>query len=172
MTPRTLAVTVLAGVLLAGPAQAASFTTTHNEIESTFTLEFIGLPSLPSYTQIRLDGVEGLVWQTTDPALLPSTEFNGTGFTVSPNGIDPDAENLEMQYEGAPPPPANSITYHYFADSYDFVGYEDVEWVMVSGDTEFSLTGPKPLLLPEPSTGSLCLLALATACMLRRSLNG
>jgi hypothetical protein len=89
----------------------------------------------------------------------------GTGFTV--NG-----SNLEMKYEGSPPPSTNFISYHYL-DGYVFTGFESVDWILVTelgGGAEVRLTGDRPIIVPvpEPSTGSLCLVGLTTMCLTRK----
>jgi hypothetical protein len=142
----------LFAILTVGPATAQAFTTTVDTAARTVRIDFTGLPA---YEQIRLEGVTGLFWCACLDLGNPSS-LSSTGFTV--NGA-----NLEMQYEGAPPPSTNFITYHYL-DGYAFTGVEQVDWVVVAevGGGETRLTGDRPMLMvvPEPSTALLFLFGL------------
>jgi hypothetical protein len=144
-------------LLIMAPTTAFAFTTSVDTAAQTVRVEFTGLPA---YEQIRLEGVDGLFWCACLDPDNPSS-LSSTGFTV--NG-----DNLEMQYEGSTPPPStNYIIYHYL-DGYVFKGFESVEWVVVSGADEISLTGERPILepVPEPSSTSLSAIALAVVGVL------
>ena len=145
-------VVVLLSMLFIGPTTAQAFTMTVDTTAQTVRIDFTGLPA---YEQIRLEGVDGLFWCACLDLDNPSS-LSSTGFTV--NG-----SNLEMQYEGAPPPSTNFITYHYL-DGYVFTGFEQVDWVVVAevAGGETTLTGDRPMLMvvPEPSTALLFLFGL------------
>jgi hypothetical protein len=145
-------------MLLVAPTTAQAFTTTVDTVAQTVRVDFTGLPA---YEQIRLEGVTGLFWCACIDLDNPSS-MSSTGFTV--NG-----SNLEMQYEGAPPPSTNFITYHYL-DGYVFTGFEQVDWVVITqlDGEEMTLVGDRPLFVPEPSTTSLSLTALVVVGLLVR----
>jgi len=84
-----------------------------------------------------------------------------------------NGSNLEMQYEGAPPPSTNFIIYHYL-DGYVFTGFEQVDWIVVTqlDGEEMTLVGDRPLLVPEPLPTSLSLTALAVVGLLARTRGG
>jgi hypothetical protein len=155
----SILICALVAVLFLGPTMGFAFTTSVDTDTQMVRVDFTGLPD---YTQIRLEGVDGLFWCACLDSNNPSS-LSSTGFTV--NG-----GNLEMQYEGSTPPPStNYITYHYL-DGYAFTGYEPVEWVLVSGADETRLTGKRPVLVlvPEPSTATLWLVGLALMGSTRR----
>jgi hypothetical protein len=150
---------VAAVAFFAGAAQAVTVTTSVFTDTQTVRLDFT---ELPPYEQIRLEAVEALYWCNCVDLKNPST-LEGTGFTVN-------ASNLEMKYEGAPPPSTNYIIYHYL-DGYVPTGFESVEWIVVTqsvGD-DLRLTGDRPLFVPEPSTAMLCLIGLVTISVAKRS---
>ena len=154
----------LAGVVvafLAGAAQAVTVTTTVDTNARSIVLDFT---ELPPYEQIRLEGVNALYWCNCVDLDNPSSLL-GTGFTV--NG-----DNLEMQYEGAPPPSTNFIDYHYL-DGYVLAGFESIDWILVteSAGGELRVTGNRPILVlvPEPSTGLLYFVGLSILSVLRSS---
>jgi len=73
------------------------------------------------------------------------SSWSSTSFTV--NG-----SNLEMKYEGPPPPSTNYILYHSL-DGYVFTWFESVDWIVVTpldGD-DVIMTGDRPILVSEPS---------------------
>ena len=149
-------------MLLVAPTTAQAFTTTVDTTAQTVRIDFTGLPA---YEQIRLEGVDGLFWCACVDLDNPSS-LSSTGFTV--NG-----SNLEMQYEGAPPPSTNFIIYHYL-DGYVFTGFEQVDWIVVTqlDGEEMTLVGDRPLLVPEPLPTSLSLTALAVVGLLARTRGG
>lgn len=138
-------------LLIMAPTTASAFTTSVDTMTQTVRLDFT---DLPAYEQIRLEGVDALVWCACLDPDNPSS-LSSSGFTV--NG-----DNLEMQYEGVTPPSTNYIIYHYL-DGYVFKGFESVDWVVVSGEDEMSLTGDRPILepVPEPSAALLSVVAMA-----------
>jgi hypothetical protein len=140
-------------LLILAPTTAFAFTTSVDTDTQTVRVDFTGLPD---YTQIRLEGVDALFWsQGFAPSSLLSSAFTVNG------------GNLEMQYEGPTPPSTNYILYYYL-DGYVFKGFESVEWVVVSGEDEISLTGDRPIFepVPEPSATSLSAIALAVVGVL------
>ena len=155
----TLVVVVMA--LPAGAAQAVTVTTAVDTNARSIVLDFT---DLPPYEQIRLEGVEGLYWCNCVDSNNPSSLL-GTGFTV--NG-----ENLEMQYEGTPPPNTNFVAYHYL-DGYVLTGFESLDWILVTelGGNELRVTGNRPILVlvPEPSTALLGFVALIILSVVRSS---
>jgi hypothetical protein len=150
----------LVAALFLGPTTGFAFTTSVDTDTQTVRVDFTGLPD---YTQIRLEGVDGLSWCSgggcDNPSSLSSTSFNANG------------ANLEMNYEGVAPPSTNYIIYHYL-DGYVFTGYQSVEWVSVEavGAGEMRLTGNRPVLVlvPEPSTATLWFVGLALMGLTRR----
>ncbi|MAG32884.1 MAG: hypothetical protein CL908_18560 [Deltaproteobacteria bacterium] len=151
-TPLSIS-TLIVIALFAGTTQAATVTTM---VDTATRMVRLDLGELSAYEQIRLEGVMALSWCNCLDSDNPSS-LMATGFTV--NG-----SSLEMQYEEAPPPSTNYITYHYL-DGYIFSGLESVDWIVVTssdgGDDEI-VTGNRPLFVPvpEPSTGLLCLFGL------------
>jgi hypothetical protein len=147
--------------LFAGAGQAATIQTTVDTNTRMVRLDFTGL--LP-YEQIRLEGVTALYWCNCVDSLNPSSLMS-TSFTVN-------AQNLEMKYEGGSPPSTNYITYHYL-DSYDFAGYETIDWVVVAETSagDVRMTAQRPILVPvpEPSTALLCFVGLVLTGMVRRA---
>jgi hypothetical protein len=156
--------TVVVAVLIAGGAQALTVNTVVDTTAKTVRIEFT---DLPDYEQIRLQAVTALFWcNCADPDNPSSLE--STSFTV--NG-----SNLEMKYEGAPPPPpsTNYILYHYL-DGYVYTGDETVDWIVITplgGGGEVTVTGDRPLfaVIPEPSTSLLCAFGLVAMSAQRRS---
>jgi hypothetical protein len=148
----------LVAALFLGPTTGFAFTTSVDTDTQTVRVDFTGLPD---YTQIRLEGVDGLFWCGCLDSDNPSSLLS-SGFTVN-------SGNLEMQYEGPTPSSTNYIIYHYL-DGYDFKGFESVDWVMVAGADETRLTGNRPVLVPvpEPSTATLWLVGLALMSPTRR----
>jgi hypothetical protein len=148
-------------VLSAAAAEAITVTTIVDESTRMVRLDFT---DLPPYEQIRLEAVTALYWCNCIDPNNPSS-LRSSSFTV--NG-----GNLEMKYEGVPPPSTNFIEYHYL-EGYVFTGYETVDWIVVteSGGDEQTLTANRPVLapIPEPSTGLLCLIGLAATSVTRRS---
>jgi hypothetical protein len=147
----------LVAALFLGPTTGFAFTTSVDTDTQTVRVDFTGLPD---YTQIRLEGVDGLCWLQSLGCDNPSS-LSFTGFTAN-------ADNLEMQYESAAPPPStNYIIYHYL-DGYVFKGFESVDWVVVSGAGETRLTGDRPILeaVPEPSATWLSAIALVVVGVL------
>jgi hypothetical protein len=89
--------------LFAGAMQAATVSTTVDTDTGMVRLDFT---NLPPYEQIRLEGLTALYWCNCADLENPSS-LSSTSFTV--NG-----SNLEMKYEGRPPPSTNYIAYSYF----------------------------------------------------------
>jgi hypothetical protein len=144
-------------LLIIAPTTALALTTSVDTIAQTVRVDFT---DLPEYEQIRLEGVDGLCWLQSLGCDNPSS-LSFTGFTAN-------ADNLEMQYESAAPPPStNYIIYHYL-DGYVFKGFESVDWVVVSGAGETRLTGDRPILeaVPEPSATWLSAIALVVVGVL------
>jgi hypothetical protein len=96
--------------LFAGAMQAATVRATVDTDTGMVRLDFT---NLPPYEQIRLEGLTALYWCNCADLKTPSS-WSSTSFTV--NG-----SNLEMKYEGAPPPSTNYILYHSL-DGYVFTG--------------------------------------------------
>jgi hypothetical protein len=147
---------LVAGIaLLVCSAQAAAVEVVVDIVARTVQLDFA---NLPPYELIRLQGVTALDWCACLDPNNPSS-MGSTGFTVN-------ADNLEMQYEGAMPPSTNFIDYAYL-DGYELVGFELVDWIVVtelSGD-EVRLIADRPIFVPEPrlGTGLLCAFGLVFA---------
>lgn len=160
-----VSLSILAGVIAAlftGTIQAADVRTTVDTGTGMVRLDF---SDLPPYEQIRLQGLTALFWCNCVDPDNPSS-WSSTSFTV--NG-----SNLEMKYEGPPPPSTNYITYHYF-DDYVLSGFESVDWIVVTpldGD-DVIMTGDRPILVPEPSGALLRLFGLMALYVLRNSRRG
>jgi len=154
---------VLAGFVVAffaGATQAVTVSTTVDTGTGMVRLDFT---DLPPYEQIRLQGVTGLYWCGCADPDNPSS-LRSTSFTVNGN-------NLEMKYEGAPPPSTNYIDYYYL-DGYVFEGFESVDWIVVTpsgGGDDVMVTGDRPILVPEPSNALLRFVGLMVLSVLRRS---
>jgi hypothetical protein len=155
-----VSLSVLASVvvaLFAGAIQAATVSTTVDTDTGMVRLDFT---NLPPYEQIRLEGLTALYWcncaDPDNPSSLASTSFTVNG------------SNLEMKYEGAPPPSRNYITYYYF-DDYVLSGFESVDWIVVTplGGDDVRLTGERPILVPEPPGSLLRFVGLMALFVLR-----
>ena len=151
---------IIASLLLASTAQAVEFTVAVDDSIQRVRVEWTGLQP---YEQIELAGIgEFLFWclcvDNENPRSLGST-----GFSV--NGLD-----LQIQYEGQPPPADNFIEYWY-EDAY-FIGFIDAEWVKVTfvDGEETSVTAPRPVIVPEPPIASG--LVVGAAALASRSRRG
>jgi len=152
-----------ATVFAATGAKAITVDTMVDEATGMVRLDFT---ELPPYEQIGLEGVTALYWCNCVDLENPSSP-RGTGFTAN-------AGNLEMQYEGAPPPSTTYIEY-FLLDGYVLTGFELVDWIVVTqtDGEEIVLTAHRPLLepVPEPSSALLGLASLATLCLVRMGLH-
>lgn len=158
---RSILMFAIVAALFLGPTTGFAFTTS---VDTNLQMVRVDFTDLPDYTQIRLEGVDGLFWCACLDSKNPSS--------LASSGFNPNGGNLEMNYEGVAPPNTNYITYHYL-DGYVFTGYESVEWVVVEavGSGEVSMTGNRPVLVPvpEPSTATLWLVGLALMGLKRQS---
>jgi hypothetical protein len=148
---------LVVAVLFTDGAQALEVVTTVDFQTQSVRLDFT---DLPPYQQIRLEGVTELFWCNCVDPDNPSS-IGSTGFTV--NGT-----NLEMKYEGAPPPSANYIDYYYLDES-TFVGFESLDWIVISSaEGDLTVTGDQPFFVTEPSMPLLRIVGLMTLPVISR----
>lgn len=148
--------------LLFWSTQAVAFTTT---VDPTRRIVRVAFEGLPTYQEIRLEGVTALSWcDCPDPGNPRSRR--ASGFIV-------DGTNLEMQYLGPLLAPRDNVIRYQYLEGFTFAGFEQVDWAVISRTNGFEqrLTGSRPILLaiPEPASAMLCGFGLAWLGMTRRS---
>ena len=148
--------------LLFPASEAFAFTTRVNPANRTIRITFEGLPT---YQQIRLEGVTALSWCDCPDPQNP-TSLRSSGFVV-------DGSDLEMQYLGPLLAPRNNFIRYQYLEGFEFAGFEQVDWAVVSRTNGFELrlTGDRPILvaIPEPAPAMLLALGLAWLATTRRS---
>ena len=141
--------------------QAFAFTTNVDPTTRTIRIVFEGLPT---YQQIRLEGVTALSWcDCPDPG--NPTSRRSSGFAV-------DGADLEMQYLGPLLAPRNNFVRYRYLEGFALAGFEQVDWAVIGRTNGFEqrLTGQRPILIaiPEPGSAMLSALGLAWLGMTRR----
>jgi hypothetical protein len=150
-------------MLFANAANALEIITTINHETQEVRLDFTDIPA--DYVQIRMDGVGPLDWCSCIDSRNPSSPGSGGAFQSG-------GGQLELIYEGPPPPvPNNWLTYHW-EPTHGFAGWEEVEWVRFSyaDESEADYTAFRPILveLPEPNANVLLAFGVAGLVVLRR----